>query len=285
VLANYLIGLREGLEAALVVSILIAYLVKVGRRDRLPVVGIGVAAALAVSVAFGAVLTYTSTTLLSTFTSQEIFGGTMSAVAVCFVTWMIFWMRRTARGMRAELDGRLSAALELGGLAVAVTAFFAVAREGLETALFFWSAVQAAGSTTAPVSGFVLGLGTALLLAWLLYRRSVRLNLATFFTWTGAGLIVIAAGVLGYAVHDLQEGGVIGGLNTLAFDVSNQIPPGSWYGTLLKGILNFSPQTTLVQAVAWLTYLVTVMTFFLLAGKPAPAKAAAVHADSGVSVG
>jgi len=269
--SNYLIGLREGLEAALVVSILIAYLVKVGRRDRLAAVAGGVAVAVAVSAAFGALLTYTSTSVLSGFKSQEIFGGTMSLIAVGFVTWMVFWMRRTARGMRAELDGRLSAALRMGALAVALTAFVAVAREGLETALFFWSAVQAAGSTTAPVAGFSLGIATAVVLAWLLYRRSVKLNLARFFTWTGAGLIVVAAGVLAYAVHDLQEGGVLGGLNTLAFDVSAQIPPGSWYGTLLRGILNFTPQTTVAQAIAWVAYLVPVMTLFLLSGRTASA--------------
>ncbi|MCK9925873.1 FTR1 family protein [Frankia sp. Mgl5] len=262
--ANYLIGLREGLEAALVVSILIAYLVKVGRRDRLVVVAGGVALAVAVSVAFGALLTYTSTSLLADFRSQEIFGGTMSAIAVVFVTGMVFWMRRTARSMRAELDGRLSSALELGTFAVVLTAFLSVAREGLETALFFWSAVQAAGSTTEPVIGFSLGIATAVVLAWLLYRRSVRLNLARFFTWTGAGLIVIAAGVLSYAIHDLQEGGVIGGLNTLAFDVSEQISPGSWYGSLLKGVFNFTPQTTVAQAIAWTAYIVPVMAVFFL---------------------
>ena len=146
---------------------------KAGRRDRLPVVGAGVACAVMVSVAFGALLTYTSTTLLSDFRSQEVFGGGMSAVAVVFVTGMVFWMRRTARGMRAELDGKLSSALQLGSFAVGLTSFLAVAREGLETALFFWSAVQAAGSTAAPVAGFSLGIATAVALAWLLYRRSV----------------------------------------------------------------------------------------------------------------
>jgi high-affinity iron transporter len=263
VFGNYLIGLREGLEASLVVSILVAYLVKVGRRDRLGVVWTGVGIAVGVSVGFGALLTYTSTSLLSTFESREIFGGVLSLVAVGFVTWMIFWMRRTARSMRTELNGRLDAALALGTAAVVLTAFLAVAREGLETALFFWSAVQAAGSTTAPVTGFTLGLLTAIVLAWLLYRRSVKLNLATFFTWTGAGLILVAAGVLGYAVHDLQEGGLLPGGNTLAFDVSTQIPPGSWYGTVLKGVFNFSPETTVLQAVAYLGYLVPVMLLFL----------------------
>jgi len=262
VLANYLIGLREGLEASLVVSILVAYLVKVGRRDRLAPVGVGVATAIGASAAFGAALTYTSTSLLRTGSSREVFGGTMSLVAVAAVTWMIFWMRRTARGMRATLNGRLDSALQLGTLAVVVTAFLAVAREGLETALFFWSAVQAAGSTATPVAGFTLGIGTAVVLAYLLYQRSITLDLARFFTWTGAGLVLVAAGVLGYAVHDLQEGGVLGGLASLAFDVRAQIPPTSWYGTLLKGVFNFSPDTTVLQAVAYVGYLVPVLALF-----------------------
>ncbi|GAY13056.1 iron uptake transporter permease EfeU [Pseudonocardia sp. N23] len=268
--ANYLIGLREGLEAALVVSILVAYLVKVDRRDRLPTVAAGVGAAVVVSIGFGTLLTYTSTTLLADFRSQEIFGGSMSVLAVVFVTWMVFWMRRTARGMRTELDGRLSSALDVGLFAVGLTAFLAVAREGLETALFFWSAVHAAGSTTDPVIGFTLGILTAVLLAWLLYRRSVSLNLAKFFTWTGAGLIVVAAGVLSYAVRDLQEGGVIGGGNSLAFDVSEHVSVGTWYGALLKGIFNFTAQTSWVQAVVWSLYLVVVMTFFFTGGRPNP---------------
>ncbi|HEX4727659.1 MAG TPA: iron uptake transporter permease EfeU, partial [Jatrophihabitans sp.] len=242
-------------------------------------VGGGVALAVAVSVGFGALLTYTSTTLLSDFRSQELFGGTMSIIAVLFVTWMVFWMRRTARAMRAELDGRLSSALELGVFAVALTAFLAVAREGLETALFFWSAVQAAGSSTSPVIGFTLGIATAVLLAWLLYRRSVRLNLARFFNWTGLGLIVIAAGVLAYGVHDLQEGGALGGLTTLAFDLSNQISLGSWYGALLKGIFNFSPQTTLAQAIAWCGYLAVVLTAYFRHGRPALAPARPVGTE------
>ncbi|HEY6892211.1 MAG TPA: iron uptake transporter permease EfeU, partial [Solirubrobacter sp.] len=259
---NYLIGLREGLEASLVVSILIAYLVKVGRRDRLVGVGVGAGCAVAISVLFGALLTYTSSSILQTGQSRELFGGTLSIVAVGFVTWMIFWMRRTARHMRADLSGALRSALELGVVAVAATAFMAVAREGLETALFFWSAVQAAGSTLSPILGFVLGVLTSIVIAWLLYRRSVSLNLARFFTWTGAGLVIVAAGVLAYGVHDLQEGGALGGLDSLAFDISAQVPPSSWYGTLLKGTINLSPQTTVLQAIVWTLYIVPVMALF-----------------------
>ncbi|AEA26979.1 iron permease FTR1 [Pseudonocardia dioxanivorans CB1190] len=278
--ANYLIGLREGLEAGLVVSILVAYLVKVDRRDRLPAVAGGVAVAVVVSIGFGALLTYTSTSLLSDFHSQEIFGGTMSLIAVGFVTWMVFWMRRTARGMRSELDGKLSSALAVGVLAVWVTAFLAVAREGLETALFFWSAVHAAGSTTDPVIGFTFGIATAVLLAWLLYRRSVSLNLARFFTWTGAGLIVVAAGVLSYAIRDLQEGGALPGLNNLAFDLGDRLSLSSWYGALLKGVFNVTAQTSWAQAIAWTGYLVVVMTLYF---RPARRRSQAAAASPGGS--
>jgi high-affinity iron transporter len=268
---NFLIGLREGLEATLVVSILVAFLVKTDRRALLRYVWIGVAAAVALSVTFGAVLQYTSTTLLRTFESREIFGGVTSIVAVGLVTWMIFWMRRAARHIRADLTGRLETALAIGTVAVVAMAFVAVFREGLETALFFWASAQAAGRTATPLTGFLLGLGTAVALGWLLYRSAVRINLARFFTWTGAGLVLVAAGVLSYGVHDLQEGGVLPGLQTLAFDVSGAVPPGSWYGTLLKGVFNFSPQTSVLEAVVWVAYVVPVLLAFLW---PSSAKAA-----------
>lgn len=268
--ANYLIGLREGLEASLVVGILVAYLAKSGRRDRLPPIWAGVLTAVALSLAFGAVLTFTSSRM--TFEAQEAFGGSLSIVAVGFVTWMIFWMRRTARHLRAELHGRLDAALAMGTLALAVTAFIAVGREGLETALFIWTAVQAAGQTTDPVLGAALGLASAVFLGYLFYRGAVKINLARFFTWTGAGLVVVAAGVFSYGVHDLQEAGILPGGNAYAFDVSSAVPPSSWYGTLLKGTVNFSPASTWFEVTAWLLYIVPVMTLFFL---PARARAAA----------
>jgi high-affinity iron transporter len=260
VLGNFFIGLREGLEATLVVSILVAYLVKSGRKDRLRPVWLGVAGAVAVSLAFGAVLSFTSAQM--TFAAQEAFGGILSIIAVGFVTWMIFWMRRAARTLKTELHGKVDAAIAAGALALAATAAIAVGREGLETSLFIWTAVQATGQTTAPLGGASLGIACAIVLGWLLYRRAVTLNLARFFTWTGAALIIVAAGVLAYGVHDLQEAGILPGLNTLAFDVSSQVPPGSWYGTLLKGVFNFSPASTWLEATMWLAYAVPVMALF-----------------------
>ncbi|MDQ6873728.1 MAG: FTR1 family protein [Actinomycetota bacterium] len=277
--ANYLIGLREGLEAALVVGILVAYLVQSGNRRRLSAVWAGVGAAIGISLGFGALLTFASSASAAmSFAAKEALGGILSVVAVAFVTWMIFWMRRTARHLRSELHTRLDAALAMGTGALVLTALLAVGREGLETSLFLWTAVQATGQTVQPLIGAALGLLTAVVIGYLLYRRAVRLNLATFFRWTGVGLVVVAAGVLAYGVHDLQEAGLLPGLGSLAFDVSGVIPPDSWYGTLLKGVLSFSPQSTWLQVATWLAYLVPVMTLFFLptrAGRlPAPASPA-----------
>jgi high-affinity iron transporter len=272
VLANFLIGLREGLEASLVVGILVAYLVRTGRRDKLPAIWLGVGAAIALSLAVGATLTFTSARM--SFRAQEAFGGVMSIVAVAFVTWMIFWMRRAARSMKGELHGKVDKALAMGTGALVTTAFIAVAREGLETALFVWSAVKSTGEGARPLVGVVLGLTLAAALGWLLYRRAVTINLARFFRWTGAGLVVVAAGVLAYGVHDLQEAGFLPGLHSLAFDVSGTISTSSLLGALLKGVFNFSPRTSWLEAVTWTLYLVPVMVAFLRPGRR-PAAAAA----------
>jgi high-affinity iron transporter len=260
-LANYLIGLREGLEASLVVGILIAYLVKTGHRDRLPQIWIGVGTAIALSLAFGALLSFTSASL--SFEDQEAFGGYTSIIAVAFVTWMIFWMRRTARFLKSEIEGKLASALTMGSVAMVGAAFICVGREGLETSVFLWAAVQSTGRTTSPLVGAGLGLLTAAALGWLFYRQAIRINLAKFFKYTGIGLVIVAAGVLAYAIHDLQEGGVLGGLNNTVFDISSTIPIDSWYGTVLKGTFNFNPAPTTFEFVVWLAYLIPVLTLFL----------------------
>lgn len=273
-LANYLIGLREGLEATLVVSILVAYLVRSGRRERLRPIWIGVGAAVAMSLAAGALLTFTSRSM--SFRSQERFGGVMSILAVCFVTWMVFWMRRASHHLKGELQEKLDVALAMGTGALAVTAFVAVGREGLETALFIWTAVQATGSSAAPVAGAFLGLTTAVVLGYLLYRRSVKLNLAKFFRWTGAGLVVVAAGVLAYGFHDLQEGGLLafGGLDRVALNATRIVPPSSWWGTLFKGLFSISAEPTRLELGVWLAYLVPTMTLFLRRPRRSTAPAA-----------
>ena len=260
-LANFLIGLREGLEASLVVGILVAYLVRTGRRSQLSSVWSGVGAAAGLSLAVGAALTFTSASL--SFRARETFGGVMSILAVGFVTWMIFWMRRTARSMKSELHDRIDRAAAMGTGALVLTAFIAVAREGLETAVFVWSAVQSAGAGPRPLVGVIFGLVLAAGLGYLLYRRALRINLARFFIWTGAGLIVVAAGVLSYGIHDLQEAGLVPGQKSLAFDVSDTIAPGSVLGTVLKGVFNFSPTPSWLETIVWACYLVPVMVLFL----------------------
>ncbi len=268
-LANYLIGLREGLEASLVIGILVAYLVRTGRRDLLASVWTGVGIALGISLAAGAALTLGPRGL--SFTAQDAIGGILSIAAVGLITWMIFWMGKTARHLRRHLEDGLEKAIAMGKGAIIAMALLAVGREGLETALFLWAGIEAAGSTSVPITGAVLGILTAVALGYLIYRGAVKINLRTFFQWTGVFLIVVAAGVLAYGVHDLQEAAILPGLNTLAFDVSDTIAPGSVVATLLKGIFNFSPASTILEVVAWVLYLVPTMWLFVrMAFAPAP---------------
>ena len=261
-ISNYLIGLREGLEAALVVSILITYLVKTNRLENIKYVWFGVIGAILLSLGFGAVLTYTRFSALATDEAKETFGGMMSLVAVGLVTWMIIWMRDTAHRINQELQGKLENAIKGGVFAIITMAFTAVAREGLETALFFFTAVQAAGSTVEPIIGFVLGITSAVVVGYLLYRRAVKINLKQFFTVTGYFLILVAAGVLSYGVHELQEAGFFAGEDNFAFDVSATISADSFFGTLARGIFNFRPATTWLEAIAWVSYVLYAVWLF-----------------------
>ncbi len=268
-LPNLLIGLREGLEAGLIVSILVATVVRAGRRHQLTPLWLGVVAAAAISLAFGAVLTFAAADLSTR--NQEAIGGILSLVAVGFVTWMVFWMRRSARTLSAELTSRTEQALVLGSRVVVVTAFVAVAREGLESALFLWSTTRTAGESTGPLLGALLGFAIAGGLCFGLYRRALRINLSRFFTWTGAGLIVVAAGVLGYAVAELQEAAILPGGETLAVDLTRHIDPTSWYARLVEGVFNLTPSMSVLRVVAYLTYLVVVLGLFLWAARRVPA--------------
>ena len=268
-LANYLIGLREGVEAALIVSILVAYLVRTGRTGS-PVrwVWIGVGTAIAVSILFAAGLSLTSEAM--TERAEALFAGVASLAAVVFVTWMVFWMKKTARNIRGELQGKLDSAVDVGVVAIALVAFVAVIREGLETSLFLWTAARATGDGASALIGGLLGLATAVVLGWLFYRGALRINLATFFTWTGVALIIIAGGVLSYAVHEFQEIGLIPGEDALAFDASAAIPMDSWYGELLRGFVNWTSTPSWLQVIAWFAYVAIVMTLFFRSSRSTP---------------
>jgi high-affinity iron transporter len=271
---SFLIGLREGLEAGLIVSVLVATLVRAGAKSRLPQVWTGVLTAIALAMSFGAVLTFTAASLSTT--AQEAFGGTLSVVAVAFVTAMVFWMRRSARTLSGEIRERVTETLAMGAVTLVVTSFLAVGREGLETALFLWTTARAAGESAGPLTGAGAGLVLAAALCWGLYRRVLKINLTRFFTATGAVLVVIAAGVLGYGLRDLQEGGVLPGRTAYIIDVSGSIDAGSWYSTLMQGVFNLTPTMTWLQVVGYVCYLAVVMTLFLRgvrAGTPRPATA------------
>ncbi|WP_433824616.1 iron uptake transporter permease EfeU [Actinoplanes sp. CA-015351] len=272
-LATYLIGLREGLEATLVVSILIAFLVKAGHKDRLPQVWAGAGLAVALSVLFGWLLSYTSTTLLRDYDQRELFEAITSILAVVFVTWMIFWMRRAARSIAGDLRGKLADALQVGSIAVAVMAFLAVVREGLETSLIFYSAVQGADINGGPLYALLGGIASAILIGFLMYATAIRINLTVFFTITGTLLILVAAGILKYGVHDLQESGVLPGLNSLAYDISTTLDPSAWYTALLTGMFNVTPAATVLEVAAWVLYAVPVLVLFLRpSGRKKPAE-------------
>ncbi|GAB3307480.1 FTR1 family protein [Geodermatophilus aquaeductus] len=282
-LASYLIGLREGLEATLVVSILVAYLVKSGRRRQLLPLWAGVAAAVAISVLFGALLTYTETTLLADYRSRELFEAITSVLAVGLVTWMVFWMRRTARRLKGELTGKLEAAIGVGTLAVAGIAFLSVVREGLETTLLFYAAAQGATTTATPLVAISAGVLTAVVIGTGLYAGAIRINLSRFFTVSGVLLVFVAAGILKYGIHDFQEAGVLPGLDVLAFDVSGVLDPNSWYGATIAGIFNITAAPTVLEMVAYVAYLLPVLVAFLWPARTpasAPAPAANVVADA-----
>lgn len=271
-LANYLIGLREGLEASLVVSILATFLVRSGHRDRMRYVWYGVSAAVAVAVAGWALLQFITALTAKSFVAQETIGGIMSILAVGFVTWMIFWMRKASRSIAGELRERLGQALEIGPRAIVVLAFLAVFREGIETAFIVYASAATA-TTATPFVGVLLGLVSAVVLGVLIYRGAVKVNLAVFFKWTGAILVLVAAGILAYGFHDLQEANLLPGLHTLAFDISHVVAPDSWYGVLLKGIFNFNPAPTVIELTVWLLYLMPVLFLYfrpIRSNAPAP---------------
>jgi high-affinity iron transporter len=276
---NLLIGLREGLEAGLVVSILLAALRKAtddeaagGRRVSSMPVWLGVLGAVTVAGSLAAVLTFSASTLSSR--AQEAVSGLLSVLAVGLVTGMVFWMRRTAASLSAHLRGEVRRAAAIGAGALMITAFLAVGREGLETTLFLWTAVRASGTTAAPLAGAGLGLAAAVILCWLLYRRAIRLNVGVFFTRTAVALIVIAAGVLAYGLGDLQDAGLLSGQRWIAFDLTAHVDAGSWWVSIVTGVTELAPKMTVLQVVAWIAYLAVVMPAFVRA-RPAAATAAA----------
>ncbi len=256
-----LIGVREGLETGIVVMILIAFLVKADRRDAIKWVWAGVAMAVAMVAAIFFAIHYGTSTV--TGLTAEIIAGVASLVAVVIVSAMVLWMRAAARSISGELRAGMQRALSVGPFAVFSLAFFAVGREGVETALLMVGYAENTGGSSWPLLGLLLGVVVAAGLSVALYYGAIRINFAKFFKYTGIFLIIVAAGILSYGIRALQIGGVLPGGSAQAWDISQTYDASSWYGTVLAGIFNFRPDPTVAQVVAWVCYVVVVLTLFL----------------------
>lgn len=259
VLGSGLIGLREGLEAGIVVMVLVAFLVKSGRRDALKWVWFGVAAAFAMTVGAFLVIQFGAYTIKDL--AAEAVAGVASLLAVLIVTSMVLWMRSAAAGLSGELRAGMSRALETGAGAVVALAFLAVGREGFETALFMVGYAEA--ETAWPLAGLLTGVSVAAAIVWGMYVGAVRINLTRFFTYTGVFLIIVAAGILSYGIGALQTVGWLPGAPRRAFDISTWLNWSSWYGEIVQGVFNITPTPTVLQLTCWLSYLAVVLTLFL----------------------
>lgn len=260
-LSSFIIALREGLEASLIVGILAAYIIKTSNRSLLKPLWLGVAGAVITSLGLGALLSFTSAELSDR--GNELFAGTTSFIAVALVTWMVFWMKRTARVLKSELHGKVDNALTAGPLTLAGVAFFAVLREGLETALFIYANFRTVDGTTSATIGLLLGFVIAIALGWAIFKSAIRLNLSKFFTYTGIALIVVAAGVLSYGVHEFQELGWLPGPDAFVWDVTSWLPKESLVAGVLSGTVGFDTTTSWLQLVIWAIYLGAVLTQYL----------------------
>ncbi len=279
-LGSGLIGLREGLETAIVVSILLAFLVKSQRRDALKWVWLGVGAAVTMTVTVFLVIQFGENTISGL--AAEAIAGVTSLIAVAIVTTMVLWMKKAAASISGELRGDMSRALEAGGFAVALLAFLAVGRDGVETALFMVGYAEA--DTLWPLTGLIVGVLIAVAIAYFMYVGAVRINLAKFFSYTGIFLIVIAAGILAYGIKALQTVGWLPGLGTTAFDMSGAFDWSAWYGEIIQGIFNIDPTPTVLQFAAWLAYIVIVLALFVMPSRASGAATPSAPQSSEPSV-
>ena len=272
--AAFVIALREGIEAALIVSIVLAYLKQLGRSDRSHLVWWGTGLAVVLSAILGTIIFSVGAEFEGT--AEQVFEGLVTLTAVGVLTWMIFWMRRQGARIKSELQEKVDTALVAGGVALAALAFFAVLREGVETALFLFAAAEgtavAGGGVGAQLVGAALGLVLAVVLGALLYRGGIRMNLRSFFKVTGVILIVVAAGLFAYSVHELQEAGWFPFLEAHAFDLSATLPDDEGIGAVLRGLVGYNADPGMLEVVAWAAYLVVVGTLYLRPTQPLPSR-------------
>ncbi len=262
-LAGFLLALREGIEAALIVSIVLGMLNKMNRRDRAPVVWLGVAGASVISVVVAVVLNVLGAEF--TGAAEQVFEAVTMLFAAGVLTWMIFWMQKQGRQIQKGLEAEIREALS-GGQTVALfsVAFFAVLREGIELALFL-TAVNFSTPTVggdAPILGWlggVLGLIAAIVIGWLMYESAIKLNLRRFFQFTSIVLIFFAAGLVGHAVHELNELGWIPAVMEPVYNLNPILPESSTLGEFLRALFGYSADPSLTEMLVYIGYFVVVL--------------------------
>jgi len=271
---GFLIGLREGVEAALIVAIVLAYVVRTGNGRHISKIWLGSGAAIALSVVIGLLIFNTVGAFEEPY--EQLFEGSAMLLAAVVVTWMLFWMRRQSMNLRGELQAAVDRVLSEGtAWGLAVLAFTAVIREGVETALFLagqaTSAEEGAGSV---LIGAVIGLAAAVLIGWGFYRGSRAIDLRRFFRWTGIALVFIAAGLLSHAVHEFIEVAEISGVAVIgsqtAFDISAVLSHEDGVGQFLRAIFGYSARPELLTLLVHVGYVVAVLVLYLRPVRPAP---------------
>lgn len=273
-LPTFIIGLREGLEASLIVGIVAAFLAKQGRRDALRQVWFGVGTAVAICLAIGVALQVLSHDLPER--QQAALETVIGAVAVVMVTYMVVWMRRNARFMKSHLEGAAAGALAQGSArALVLMAFLAVLREGFETAVFLLATFQASSNAVTASAGAILGILASVTLGYSIYRGGVRIDLARFFRATGAVLVLVAAGLVLTALHTAHETGWLDVGQSTALDLTWLLHPDTVLSTLLTGVLGLQPRPVVIEAVAWVLYAVPLLAYVLwpTRRRPTPAPA------------
>jgi high-affinity iron transporter len=279
--SGLLTGLREGVEAALIVSIVITYLARTGRRDQVARVWLGTGLAAILSLIVGIVIYNTVGAFEEPY--EQIFEGTTLLVAAGVVTWMLFWMRRQARSVKGELQAAVDRAIASGASwGLAILAFTAVIREGLETSIFLVGQATSDRSEAIWILvGATVGLAFAVLIGYGFYRGSHRLNLGSFFRWTGIALVFIAAGLLSHGIGEFIEIGALGSgpWTATAFDISSVLSQDEGIGAFLRAIFGYSANPAVLTFVVHVGYLVTVLALYLRptrqATLPAPSAATA----------
>jgi high-affinity iron transporter len=268
-LVPFLIMLREGIEAALIVGIVASYLTRTSRSEWLPALWVGVLLACGASLAVGAGLDIISGELPQR--AQELFEACIGLIAVVLLTSMVFWMRKAARSIKGGLHAGVDAALagERQGLALVGLAFLAVAREGLESVFFLLAILQQSSGWEAPV-GAALGLAAAAVVGFAIHAMGMRLNLRVFFRWTGIFILFVAAGLVANAVRALHEAGLWNRLQQTAYDIGAILPVDGPLGSVLSGFFGYQERATLGEVLAYLAFLLPALAFFLSTGRPEP---------------